>query len=414
MGWTNPNPRAKAAPPKLSKNSQALFQSMRRMHAKSITPEYFRKAGITLRPHGVGKGGSPEGRFTQAQAQLNQQALNGTITPESYVRQSNNLINSFNAGKQAQSKRFGKIASVQGQSDRVNQRTERAIQQSNQTVQTKQNKNISVELKERLSFSDGGQTTHTFNQTSNGIQTSDPNNFGNFVSVARQGIIPPLTNYEKLIKYADNVDSGRVEKPKPFTKESVQYYYSQAIKPISDIPYTIDELVRGTDHKLQPTFLGTGFDDAFNVGGGMWNQRKGTPENIDVNLKNYFMKDPLRTLVQIPSEIIIVGAISKGIKYGGKGIQLGFSKLPQSTQTTITNTINQLSRPVNNAISKIFPSFTISKVDKSIFYQGVTINNKPIIGVVNKKLVFGTPNPKTIPLSKINLKKSKCRGTIFR
>lgn len=52
----------------------------------------------------------------------------------------------------------------------------------------------------------------------------DKNDFGNFLTA--QSITPPLSNIERLVKYADQVDSGEKPKPDPFTLESVQYYYS--------------------------------------------------------------------------------------------------------------------------------------------------------------------------------------------
>lgn len=167
--------------------------------------------------------------------------------------------------------------------------------------------------------------------------------------------------------------------------------------------------MRGIDHKLQPLALGVLIDDGIKVAEAMWNQRTGTPENVDTEFRDYFLKDPLRTLVQIPAEVamFITGTklIGAGVKYGGKVAQTGFSKLPVQTQMGILRNVNKITSPVSDTINKYFPQLQVNKIEKSIYNQGITINNKPIIGVVNKKLVFGTPKPETIPLNKIGLKK---------
>ena len=170
--------------------------------------------------------------------------------------------------------------------------------------------------------------------------------------------------FGNALRYADAVDSGEV--PKPEGLQWLNYYASKGLKPIVDIPLSIDELVRGTDHKIQPTLadkiIGVPIDLV----------TKGKTETHDP-VGDYIRKDPLGAAVQLPAEAALWVTGGKAVTLATKGVK---------------------------AVTPV--KYVAPKIDGTVAYRGITIQNKPIIGIQNNRIVIGN-KPANLPLDKIKL-----------
>jgi len=175
-----------------------------------------------------------------------------------------------------------------------------------------------------------------------------------------------VKNTYNVLRYSDAVDRGEVPKPNNFL-DQLNYYASQGLKPIYNIP-----LFLAGDKTLSPTFSDTVIDTGIDLA------LKGKTKTDDP-IGDYIRKDPLRTMVQIPSEVALWMTGTKALAYASKGIK-GISPLAYQT----------LKFPIDNKMKTV--------------YRGVTIKDKPILGVQNNKLVKGFDETK-LPFEKIDTSK---------
>ncbi|MBI1663951.1 MAG: hypothetical protein IS860_10835 [Nitrosopumilus sp.] len=180
-----------------------------------------------------------------------------------------------------------------------------------------------------------------------------------------------ISDLSNAIRYADAVDSGEVDKSKLNLAEQALYYSSSALKPITDLAYAADEVIRGTDHKVQPSISSTLIDAGIDVGSKIIETGDLTPE-IENKVADYVKEDPLRTVVQLPAEAALWIA-------GGKAIQ-GAVKVAKAA----------------SPVKVIAPA-----IEEKVVYRGVaTYKGKPLIGIAENKIHVGAPKIEIPELSK--------------
>jgi len=186
------------------------------------------------------------------------------------------------------------------------------------------------------------------------------------------------------------------------TLDFIQDRVGLALAPITNIPVEINNLITSGEEKTRPTFVGSLFSDA--IGAGYESVKQGTltptlEKQPGTDAWNFLSKDPFGVISQIPAEAVLLvagGKVVKGITtIGGKV----FQKLPSTTQKSLSSGKNVITKPIQKATDTIIPRY--ARANELGFYKGIVINNKPVVGVSQGKLVFGTP--KNIPTSKIDL-----------
>lgn len=161
--------------------------------------------------------------------------------------------------------------------------------------------------------------------------------------------------FSNALRYADAVDLGEV--PKPTGLQLLPYYASHGVKPITDIVFHVDNLIRGTEHRIAPTLSDKITEVPISLA------TKGKTDTHDP-VGDYIREDPIRTAIQLPAE----GALWIT---GGKVAQ---------TAAKVTSKVS----PV--AVQTL--KFPIQGEMKTV-YKGVTIKDRPIIGVQEGKIVTG-------------------------
>lgn len=390
---------------------------------------------------------NPEQRLQLMTAQYNDQVRAGDITPAQYQERITSLERQYEVETGARTERFGKIAAAAGKSETTKQDEARAIaaQQgialgtinenqapssqnsilgnqnvntviNSQKVKREEPKNYlhTISLNETLGLNDktpeqqGPQKQnyhYTVSLTENfGGERKVPAGSLDFIYGNKQQQIKrdsksnnPLITFGDLlhntIRYYDIVEAGEAKKPEGLGL--LPYYSSQQLKPFYNIPLSL------MGERTFPSLSETGFEMGYEL------VTKGKTKTHDP-IGDYIKKDPIGSLVQLPSEALLWITGGKVIEGGIKGTQKAFALLPPSVQKQITSSV---SKNIVDPIQKITPQLKQTKVDDTPFWKGITLDNKPVIGIVEKKIVIGTPKPETIPTAKINLT-SRSKGEL--
>ena len=211
------------------------------------------------------------------------------------------------------------------------------------------------------------------------VQPTDPNDLENNQTSNQVFLVPlslsefattPKNHWDSIkqsnmniLRYSDAVDNDKLPKPSNIL-ENLNYYASHGLKPIYNIPLYLAG-VKGTSPTLSDTVMDTGLDLIL----------EGKTKTHDP-VGDYIRKDPLRTLVQLPAEAALWVTGAKAIALASRGIK---TISPLAYQT--------LKFPINNKMKSV--------------YRGITMNNNPIFGIQNGKLVKGFDETK-LPFRKID------------
>ena len=175
-------------------------------------------------------------------------------------------------------------------------------------------------------------------------------------------------NTYNALRYSDAVDRGEVAKPKGV--ELLNYYASVGLRPLYNIP-----LALSGDKTMASTFT----DEVLNTGIDV--VTKGKTKTHDP-VGDYVKADPLKTVIQIPGEVALWVVGAKATQLGAKAFQKALPYSPLRFQ--------KLKFPINNKMETV--------------YKGLTVNDKPLIGIQDGKVVRGIDVEK-LPFEKVDANK---------
>ncbi len=174
----------------------------------------------------------------------------------------------------------------------------------------------------------------------------------------------------------------------------IKEHTDSAIAPLTNIGKTVDNIVRGSDHKILPTTVGLALDETISIPFKMYEQKKLVPKLDKPYLSktvDFIHKNPVKAALQIPSEVVLWGISS--------AFAQPVSKVASKVASPLKNKIIQKTKPQEKLIDSI-PE--IKKSPLIVKKRIPNIGKDKLLDTIKTRQQSISGNPKLTPKKTVN------------